>query len=116
VQTVSKGVLEIESLNSVIAQGHGAGGAGTAHGTYESDHMFRTAVELSYGLTDHIEAAAYLLLARPDGASVQYAGSKFRLRGSLFDPGELPVDLGWYAELEWHQTPQFDDAELEAEL
>jgi hypothetical protein len=45
-----------------------------------------------------------------------YAGSKYRLRGRLFDEGTLPVDLGWYLELEWHKTPQFDDSELELEL
>jgi hypothetical protein len=28
----------------------------------------------------------------------------------------LPVDIGWYTELEWHKTPQFDDADLELEL
>ncbi|MGA9723932.1 MAG: hypothetical protein WBQ86_15850, partial [Candidatus Binatus sp.] len=43
-------------------------------------------------------------------------GSKFRVRGSLFEQGELPVDLGWYLELEWHRTPQFDDNQLELEL
>ena len=78
--------------------------------------MYRTAIELTYGLTDNVEAAAYLNLAHPDADSFQYAGSKFRLRGSLFEQGELPVDLGWYVELEWHKTPQFDDSELELEL
>src|SRR5262249_58119912 len=36
--------------------------------------------------------------------------------GMFFEPGEYPVDLGWYTELEWHRTPQFDDAELELEV
>src|SRR5262249_49112957 len=78
VQTLGKGVLEIESLNSVVADGHGEGGAGTSAGTYKSQGMWRTAIELTYGLTDKIEAAAYLNLAKPDGAPFQYAGSKFR--------------------------------------
>jgi hypothetical protein len=116
VQTLGKGVLEIESLNSVVADGHSEGGAGTSAGTYKSQGMWRTSLELTYGLTDKIEAAAYLNLAKPDGALFQYAGSKFRLRGMFFDPGEHFIDLGWYAELEWHRTPQFDDAELELEL
>jgi hypothetical protein len=55
-------------------------------------------------------------LARPNGASFQYAGSKFRLRGSLFEQGQLPVDFGWYAELEWHRIHQFDENELEFEF
>jgi hypothetical protein len=116
VQTVGKGVLEVESLNSLVADGHTTGDAGTAKGTYPSNLMYRTAIELTYGLTDSIEAAAYLNLARPDAASFQYAGSKFRLRGSFFDPGKYFIDLGWYTELEWHQTPQFDDATLELEV
>ncbi len=116
VETLGKGVLEIESLNSVVADGHGTGDAGTSAGTFKSQGMWRTSLEVTYGLTDKIEAAAYLLLARPDGAWLQYAGSKFRLRGMFFDPGEYFIDLGWYAEMEVHQTPQFDDAELELEL
>jgi len=29
----------------------------------------------------------------------------------------LPVDLGWYAELEWHRTPRnSDENQLEFEL
>jgi len=116
VQTLGKGVLEIESLNSVVADGHGEGGAGTSAGTYKSQGMWRTAIELTYGLTDKIEAAAYLNLAKPDGAPFQYAGSKFRLRGMFFDPGKYFLDLGWYVELDSHKTPQFDEAELELEL
>ena len=115
-QTVGKGMVEIESLNSFVPRGHTHGDAGTSAGDYPSDRMYRTALEFTYGLTDKVEAAAYLNLAHPDGSSLQYAGSKFRLRGSLFEQGELPVDLGWYAELEWNRTPQFDNEELELEL
>lgn len=110
-QTLNRGMLEFETLNSVSAIGHEGGGA-----EYGSNRMYRTALELSYGLTDKIEAAAYLNLAHPNGASLQYAGSKYRLRGSLFEQGEYPIDLGWYAELEWHRVPQFDENELEFEL
>jgi len=115
-QTTGHGVLEIESLNSFIPDGHSQGDAGTSSGDLASDHMYRTALELTYGLTDTLEAAAYLNLAHPNGEEFQYAGSKFRLRGSLFEQGQLPVDLGWYAELEWNRTPQFDGSELELEL
>jgi hypothetical protein len=30
--------------------------------------------------------------------------------------GVLPVDLGWYCELEWHGVQEFDDVPLELEL
>ena len=115
-QTLGRGVLELEWLNSVVADGHRTGGTGTSAGTFPSQSMWRTAFELTYGLTDRIETAAYLNLAKPNGHGLQYAGSKFRLRGSLFDQGELPVDLGWYVELEYHPVPRFDDQKLELEL
>jgi hypothetical protein len=114
-RTMNRGMVELESLNSVIAKGHRDEG-GTSAGTLPSQSMWRTAFELTYGLTDRIEAAAYVNLAKPSGRDLQYAGSKFRLRGSLFDQGQLPVDLGWYIELEYHRIPKFDDQKLELEL
>jgi hypothetical protein len=115
-KTLSRGMIEIESLNSVVANGHRNGEEGTSKGTLPSQSMWRTAFEATYGLTDRIEAAAYLNLAKPRGNNLQYAGSKFRLRGSLFDQGQLPIDLGWYIELEYNRVPKFDDQKLELEL
>ncbi|HWH80073.1 MAG TPA: hypothetical protein VNT76_21990 [Candidatus Binatus sp.] len=115
-QTLGRGVLELEWLNGVVAKGHNEAGIGTSSGTLPSRSMWRTALELTYGLSDRIEAAAYLNLAKPNGRDLQYAGSKFRVRGSLFDQGQLPVDLGWYIELDYHRVPQFDDQKLELEL
>lgn len=115
-QTAGKGMLEVESLNSYVASGHAEADEGTGSEKYKSDHMYRTSLEVTYGLTDRIEAAAYLNLAKPVGGPFQYAGSKYRLRGSLFEQGEMPVDLGWYAELEWNRVPRWDDQDLELEL
>ncbi len=115
-QTEGQGVLELESLNGFVPKGHHGPGEGTSAGDLASDSMYRTALELEYGLTDKLEAAAYLNLAHANGGSFQYAGSKYRLRGSLFEQGELPLDLGWYAELEWWRTPEIDDEQLELEL
>ncbi|MGH7813019.1 MAG: hypothetical protein ACREQI_03345 [Candidatus Binataceae bacterium] len=114
--TESRGVAELEIDNAVIANGHSQGGEGTAAGTFRSQGMWYNQYELTYGLTDRVEFAAYLLTASPSGHGYWYAGSEYRLRGRLFDPGTLPVDVGWYAELEWHKTPQFDGADLEVEL
>lgn len=114
--TEPRGMLEVESDNTAVPDGHSQGDNGTAAGTFRSQGMWYSGNELTYGLTDRIEAAAYLDFAMPSGHGFWYGGSKFRLRGRLFDPGVLPVDLGWYAELEWHKTPQFDDADLELEL
>jgi hypothetical protein len=114
--TEQRGKIELESLNSVITNGHHAGENGTSAGTLHSQGMYRTALELTYGLTDRIEAAAYLDLAQARGRGFWYAGSKYRLRGRFFDQDTLPLELGWYAELEWHKTPQFDRSDLELEL
>jgi len=114
--TEGRGVAELETDNAVVTNGHSRGGNGTAAGTFPSQAMWYNQYELTYGLTDRIEAAAYLNLALPRGGGYQYASSKYRLRGRLFDEDVLPVNLGWYVELEWHRTPQFDDVPLELEL
>jgi len=114
--TTQRGMVELETDNAFVADGHSAGGEGTANGTVASQGIWYNAYELTYGLTDRIEAAVYLNLARPDGAGLQWAGDNVRLRGRLFDQGTLPVDLGWYLELEWHKVPQFDDAVRELEF
>lgn len=114
--TEPRGMVELETDNAVVANGHSEGGNGTAPGTFRSQGMWYSGNELTYGLTDRIEAAAYVLFSQPSGHRFQWAGDKFRLRGRLFDQETLPVDLGWYLELEWHKTPQFDDADLELEF
>ena len=115
-QTVPRGMLEIESLNSVVLNGSRHGEKGTSKGTVPSQSMWRTSIEVTYGLTDRIEAAMYVNLAKPRGDDIQYAGSKWRLRGRLFDEGQLPVDIGWYFELAYKRTPKYDDQKLELEL
>ena len=115
--TESCGVIELETDNAVVANGHSRAGTGTNDaGAHPSQGMWYSGEELTYGLTDRIEAAAYVTFAYPSGHGFWWAGDKVRLRGRLFDEGVLPVDLGWYVELEWHKTPQFDDADLELEL
>jgi hypothetical protein len=115
--TESRGVLELETDNAVVANGHSQAGTGTNHaGTYPSQGQWYSGEEFTYGLTDRIEAAAYVNFAQPRAHGFWWAGDKFRMRGRLFDEETLPVDLGWYGELEWHKTPQFDDADLELEL
>jgi hypothetical protein len=114
--TESRGMIELESDNAVVANGHSEGGDGTAAGTFRSQGMWYNGMELTYGLTDRIEAAAYLTVSQVAGHGLWWAGDKVRLRGRLFDEETLPINLGWYVELEWHKTPQFDDADLELEL
>lgn len=114
--TTPRGIAELESSNSVVTSGHGDPGAGTSNGSFASDKLWYNAYEFTYGLTDRIEAAGYVTFAQPNGRPFQWSGNKFRLRGRLFDEDVLPVNVGWYAEVETHQTPQFDDAQTELEL
>lgn len=114
--TTPRGMGEVETTNAIVAHGRTDPGEGTANGTFASDKAWYNAYEFTYGLTDRIEAAAYVTLAQPNGRSLQWSGNKFRLRGRLADEGVWPVDLGWYVELETHKTPRFDDASRELEL
>jgi hypothetical protein len=100
--TEQRGVAELEVDNAVVANGHNQGANGTASGTFPSQGIWYNQYEFTYGLTDRIEAAAYLDMAQVSGRGYWYAGSKYRLRGRLFDEGTLPVDLGWY--IEWDGT------------
>jgi hypothetical protein len=114
--TEQRGMVELEMLNGVVPNGHNTPGSGLSLGTFPSQGSWFNSLELTYGVTDRIEAAAYIDNTQVSGHGYWYSGSKFRLRGRLFDEGVLPVDLGWYAELEWHKIDQFDDAELEIEF
>ncbi len=114
--TTPRGMAELEFANVAVAAGHTVAGEGTSKGIYQSQGMWLNSYELTYGLTDRIEAAVYLNLAKPSGHGLRRAGEKFRLRGRLFEPGTLPVDIGWYLELESHKSPQFDDAARELEF
>lgn len=114
--TEQRGVLEIEMLDAAVPNGHNQGGNGLSSGTYATQGAWFNSYEFTYGLTDRIEAAAYIDNTLVSGHGYWYSGSKYRLRGRLFDPGVLPVDIGWYAELEWHKIYEFDNAALEIEF
>jgi hypothetical protein len=114
--TEERGVVEFETDNAVVPNGHNNGADGTAAGTYPSQGMWYDQYELTYGFTNRIEAAAYLDMAGPSDNGYHFAGSNFRLHGKLLKKGSLPVDVGWYIELEWRETPEFDKDPLDLEL
>jgi len=113
-QTQGKGNIDPELLSSYIVAGHKEGDGGTSP-TYASQSMMRFALEFEYGITDKVDFAYYLNLARPDAGDLQYAGSKFRFRGRFAEAGDLPVDIGWYAEVEWWSN-KFNDDQVEGEF
>ncbi|HEX5543865.1 MAG TPA: hypothetical protein VFX10_00145 [Nitrospira sp.] len=118
-QTGGKGKLDPQLLSSFVPSGFRDGGAGTsADGTIGSQYMARNAAEFEYGLTRKIDFAYYVNVANSpyfDGGVPQYAGSKFRLRGQFFEKDQLPINLGWYSEIEWWGK-QFEDNLVEGEI
>jgi hypothetical protein len=114
--TEARGMAEFETGNAVVAKGHSTGSRGTSSGTFPSEAMWYEQFEIDYGVTDRVEADVMLDMALPRGQRYWYAGSKYSLRGKMLDEGISPVDLGWYAELEWRKTPQFDSNELQLDL
>ena len=111
--TEGQGLHEIESHTTYVPSGRRPSDEELSGDEFRRQGLFRESLEYNYGLTDKIDAAAYLDLAWPNAGEPQYAGNRFRLRGALFDKGRFPVDLGWYFEVE---LPQKDPAQMELEF
>jgi hypothetical protein len=111
--TEGKGLHEVESHTNYVPDGRTPTDEELSGEEFRRQGLFRQSIEYNYGLTDKIDAAAYLDLAWPSGEAPQYAGNRFRLRGALFDKGRYPLDLGWYFEVE---LPQKDAAQMELEF
>src|SRR5882757_2146124 len=79
-KTLGRGMFEMETDNAVVANGHSQPGLGTAPGQSKSQDYWFNQYELTYGLTDRIEAAAYFNVGLGAGSGFKYAGSKYRLR------------------------------------
>jgi hypothetical protein len=75
--------------------------------------LIRDSVELVYGLTTKTEIAGYLDYQRSRGGDWEQAATRLRTRTRFFEKGELPVNLGLYAEL---SRSALDDRELEFEM
>ena len=117
-QTGGKGKLDPQFLGSFVPSGFRDAGHGTSSdSTFASQYMTRMAAEFEYGLTRKIDFAYYVNWAIPGSPLMapQYAGSKFRLRGMFFEKNQLPINLGWYSEIEWW-SPQFEDNLVEGEI
>lgn len=121
--TEGRGLHEIESLNSFVANGsdreghRGGGGDEEEEGEDEEGaprhHLFRSSLEYNYGLTDKIDVALYVDLQKPNADDVEFAGFRARARGGLWERGRFPVDLGWYFEAE---VPAHEESLLELEF
>jgi hypothetical protein len=107
--TEGQGVHEIESMTTFVGNGRAA-----AQDDGERRHrLLRTSLEYNYGLTDAIDVAAYIDVQKPNGDELEYAGSRFRARGALWDKGRFLLDLGWYLEA---VVPHDEESDLELEF
>jgi len=73
-----------------------------------TNHLFRSALEVTHGLTQHWEVAAYGMFAMQSGDAPEFAGWRIRSRLSSPDTWRLPVDLALNAEVSYTK-PVFDD-------
>ena len=106
--TAAKGETELE--NSFVYTNQGTQDASPPD---NNEGLPRESIEASYGITDKTEVAAYADFARPYGESWEQTATRVRARTRFFEKGELPVDLGLYAEAEF---PRHDVNDFEFEL
>lgn len=102
-QTASKGETELENTFVYTDQGtQDAATPGANRG------LRRESLEASYGVTDKTEVAIYGDFAGAPGGGWDHAATRVRARTRFFEKGELPVDLGLYAEAEFPRNEQND--------
>jgi len=114
-ETLAQGEIEIESYVDVnplrsVADPNDP----TVGNIWNPEYTIQT--ELEYGLSDHWELGLYQVFkAAPQVGgdnSMVFDGLKWRVRTRLAEPGELPVDLGFYLELE----TMHDELSLEGKI
>jgi hypothetical protein len=106
--TEGKGLHELESLTTFVANGRAPSDEERAGEEPIRHRLLRTSLEYNVGLTDKVDLAAYIDLQHENAEEFEYAGSRFRLRGSFWEKGRYPVDLGWYFEAELPHNTQSD--------
>lgn len=102
-ETLPEGSTEIEAITDVNPLRVPASATDATSGNlWEPEMILQT--ELEYGITDRFELGFYQQFKsepQPGGESTfRSDGLKWRLRTRLAEPGEWPVDIGFYLELE----------------
>jgi hypothetical protein len=114
-ETLSKGALELEAYTDVNLVRVAADPTGEVRGNIWSPE-YRLQTEFEYGITDRVELGLYQVFeAAPQaggGNTLTFDGLKWRVRTRIAEPGQLPVDIGLYFELE----TMHDELALEAKL
>ncbi len=102
-ETLQKGALEVEMYTDVNPLRVPADPSGAVPGNMWSPE-YRLQTEFEYGITDRFELGLYQVFEaapQPGGENaLLFDGLKWRVRTRLAEPGELPVDIGLYLELE----------------
>jgi len=114
-ETLAEHETELEIITDVNPQRVPVDATDAAQGNlWEAKLVLQT--ELEYGLTDRLELGFYqVFVADPmagGGNTLAFDGLKWRLRTRLAEPGQWPVDVGFYFELE----TMHDELALEAKL
>ncbi|HWL85669.1 MAG TPA: hypothetical protein VNO21_07695 [Polyangiaceae bacterium] len=102
-ETLPEGNLEVELYTDVSPLRVAADSTDPAKGNIWAPE-YKLQTEIEYGLTDRFELGFYQVFdaaPQPGGDSpLIFDGLKWRVRTRLAEPGELPVDIGLYLELE----------------
>jgi hypothetical protein len=75
--------------------------------------IFRTSLELTYGVSDRWEATAYFDYTKPADETFEYTAFRGHARTRFYEKGELPVDLGAYFEVELPRNYRQEDLAFE---
>jgi hypothetical protein len=110
-RTAARAEWELDTHLNYIARGTRAFDGTVA----PNEHQAHLAFELTRGLTDHLELAAYLLSAYRPGSGFEYAGARVRSRVRAPDAWRLPVGLSVAAELEFSPAA-YDESAIGLEI
>jgi hypothetical protein len=114
-ETLSKGEVELEMYTDVNPLRVQADPADAAAGNLWTPE-YKLQTEIEYGLSDRFELGLYQVFeAEPQAGGdnvLKFDGLKWRIRTRLAQPGELPVDVGFYFELE----TMHDELSFEAKI
>lgn len=97
--TVPAGIWSLETHLNYTARGSTAPGP-----QYPSQGQTHLTFELTRGLTDYVELAAYLFLARRDGAGPEYVGYHLRPRARVPESWKWPVNVSLSLEVGFADT------------
>lgn len=88
-ETVPKGMWNLETHLNYVGRGTKSFEGPVA----PTNNQFHMTYELTHGITNHFEMAAYLVLAERPGPRYEYAGWRLRPRVSIPKTWGLPMDV-----------------------